>query len=142
MIRTCSFIKRDGVRCKIKTPNTYCSIHMKECSICYEKLHTEETKKIECNHFFHKRCIDDWFERENTCPLCRHKVDLNKFQVQIANNPLLIEMNVKFFLEKLRDLEGKGKFTGNKLFIDAINKDTAGVYKYHDGELLGTFKLS
>jgi len=142
MIRNCSFIKRDGFRCKSKTYEEFCNIHNKECSICYEKLYTLDTKKTDCNHTFHKTCIDTWCERDNTCPLCRQTIYHEKFNVQIANNPLLADMNVKFFLEKLRELEDKNKFTGNKLYLDIINKETAGVYSYHNGILLGTFTLN
>ena len=28
-------------------------------------------KKLRCFHKFHKKCIEKWFKRSYTCPLCR-----------------------------------------------------------------------
>ena len=43
----------------------------KECSICLEEIEeTDDIKKLmNCNHFFHKSCIDTWSNNNNTCPL-------------------------------------------------------------------------
>jgi hypothetical protein len=44
----------------------------KECSICLEEFKKDEKlMKIECHHYFHRKCIDDWFNINITCPLCR-----------------------------------------------------------------------
>ncbi|ORY63719.1 hypothetical protein LY90DRAFT_505165 [Neocallimastix californiae] len=46
-----------------------------KCSICllnYEE--DEELRKLICSHFFHKRCIDNWFKNSSTCPICRMDV--------------------------------------------------------------------
>ncbi len=44
------------------------------CSIC---LTESSLKKVElpCKHTFDYECISAWFERMNTCPLCRQKVE-------------------------------------------------------------------
>ena len=47
-----------------------------------------------------------------------------------------------FFLEHLRTLEHENKFNGNKLSIDIIDQNTAGIYNFHTYELLGSFKLN
>lgn len=46
-----------------------------ECSICLENLKVGEYQKtLECNHCFHKKCIDHWFRKNNdVCPMCRFK---------------------------------------------------------------------
>jgi hypothetical protein len=54
----------------------------KECPICYDKI--EENvylRKLNCNHEFHKKCIDKWlftqfrqYKEEFTCPICRKNV--------------------------------------------------------------------
>ncbi|XP_023006825.1 NEP1-interacting protein-like 1 [Cucurbita maxima] len=50
-----------------------------ECSVCYESYEAEkggerEVAKIPCGHVFHKSCILTWFQRSNSCPLCRAKL--------------------------------------------------------------------
>jgi len=46
-----------------------------KCSIClldYEN--NDELRKLVCSHFFHKKCIDNWFNSSTTCPICRKDV--------------------------------------------------------------------
>lgn len=140
----CSFKKDDGKRCKLKTKNEYCHIHSnnKECSICYNKIPSKKNTILSCGHEFHSKCIEDWFERSSSCPLCREEIPPSKFKVAISDNPLLTTMDVRFFLEHLRILENKNKFNGNKLAIDVIDQNTGGVYNFHTGELLGSFRLN
>jgi hypothetical protein len=46
------------------------------CSICLEENVDYITN---CNHVFHKKCIDKW-KHNNTCPYCRKELKkLNKF---------------------------------------------------------------
>ncbi|KAJ9176312.1 hypothetical protein P3X46_011640 [Hevea brasiliensis] len=44
-----------------------------ECCVClcgYEA--EEEVSELSCKHFFHKGCLDKWFDnKHSTCPLCR-----------------------------------------------------------------------
>ncbi len=46
------------------------------CAICQDNLQPEqEGRKLNvCGHWFHKICIDTWFERNVHCPVCRHDV--------------------------------------------------------------------
>lgn len=46
------------------------------CSICQENFSVGEQVRIltHCNHRFHVLCIDNWFERNVHCPLCRHDI--------------------------------------------------------------------
>lgn len=41
-----------------------------ECSICYENL-IDNVIKTNCNHLYHKYCIETWTKQNDTCPLCR-----------------------------------------------------------------------
>ena len=42
------------------------------CSICLEPINEDNLEVTECNHRFHHICLQRWFERSNSCPLCRH----------------------------------------------------------------------
>tara|TARA_B100000989_G_C19342252_1_gene385483 strand:+ start:55 stop:471 length:417 start_codon:yes stop_codon:yes gene_type:complete len=47
-----------------------------ECSICKENFKCNEFYRglPECNHLFHKKCIDQWFfkSQKYECPYCRN----------------------------------------------------------------------
>ncbi|KAL3745898.1 hypothetical protein ACJRO7_014921 [Eucalyptus globulus] len=46
------------------------------CCICLEKLNgAEKVVEIPCSHLFHNKCIVEWLKRNNSCPLCRCKVE-------------------------------------------------------------------
>jgi len=47
------------------------------CSICLEDYSNTNEKicKIPCEHIFHKKCIKDWLEENNTCPECRTEIN-------------------------------------------------------------------
>ena len=45
------------------------------CPICLENYSTKEFKReLKCGHTFHKKCIDKWIKKYNTCPICREKI--------------------------------------------------------------------
>lgn len=45
------------------------------CPICYENYNEEEKLRVlNCKHYFHINCIDEWLERNSTCPICRVNV--------------------------------------------------------------------
>ena len=48
-----------------------------KCVICYELINNYENKILKCNHFFHKKCIDEWCKYNRNCPLCRSNIKLN-----------------------------------------------------------------
>ena len=49
------------------------------CTICQDDLPVGcQVRKIKsCGHQFHKNCIDQWFERNVKCPVCRHDIREN-----------------------------------------------------------------
>jgi hypothetical protein len=46
------------------------------CAICQDTIAegAQVRKLSHCNHFFHKTCVDDWFQRAAHCPVCRHDI--------------------------------------------------------------------
>jgi hypothetical protein len=49
----------------VKTPNL-------TCPICLEESNGNEYwKKLNCEHKFHKKCIEHWINTSNNCPVCR-----------------------------------------------------------------------
>lgn len=51
------------------------------CSICLEKLYSEEDIEsnydiiqLNCKHMFHKECLDPWIVNNKNCPLCKNNL--------------------------------------------------------------------
>lgn len=40
------------------------------CCICLDE-NKENIKTLLCGHKYHKKCIEEWFTKEENCPLCR-----------------------------------------------------------------------
>ena len=46
------------------------------CLICHENFQIGEFKRKlppECNHTYHKKCIDKWLKKRSSCPICRNE---------------------------------------------------------------------
>jgi hypothetical protein len=62
---------------KLESPYVYDGTDENDCDICkinYKK--DDHIRKLKCNHYYHKNCIDEWLKRgtinnPNTCPICR-----------------------------------------------------------------------
>ncbi|KAG0438291.1 E3 ubiquitin-protein ligase [Dictyocoela muelleri] len=47
------------------------------CSICLNDYNPKEMIKIlPCDHHFHEGCIDEWFNIDDICPLCKKPINL------------------------------------------------------------------
>ena len=44
-----------------------------DCTICLQSLEPQAVK-LRCAHVFHKKCIQEWFLGNKTCPLCRANI--------------------------------------------------------------------
>ena len=69
-----------------------------KCIICLDKLKEKEEEekksekdenkrqiaKLKCNHYFHKKCISNWFDEKPDCPICRGTVVTNEETVDIT----------------------------------------------------------
>lgn len=58
------------------------------CGICYDNYLSDKViLKLNCDHIFHKECLDEWWKRINIklCPYCR-KVNNNLVIVKNSSN--------------------------------------------------------
>lgn len=46
------------------------------CAICQDTIaEGDQVRKLNhCDHFFHRSCVDTWFQRNVRCPVCRHDI--------------------------------------------------------------------
>jgi len=44
-----------------------------DCCICMDDIKNDNFK-TECDHVFHKECLDEWLKNSSTCPICRSQV--------------------------------------------------------------------
>ena len=85
-----------------------------DCAICLCNC-SKDTKccQLECGHVFHTSCIFTWFEKHDTCPMCRmqvkqmkkreRKVRLPSVNIVAAMERMVVEtyMMIKMRLESL-----------------------------------------
>ncbi len=52
------------------------------CSICLDGIikSDKKTRKLECNHYYHNLCIDQWLQSKQSCPLCLRTVNTETVQ--------------------------------------------------------------
>ena len=48
-----------------------------QCAICHEQyLDNENVRKLTtCSHSFHSQCIENWFNEQYNCPICREVIE-------------------------------------------------------------------
>ncbi len=112
----CLEITLKGKQCKKrKRGESYCWIHYKDCSICYNEINDKTT--LGCNHSFCKECIYRWITKSGTCPMCRtmttYPERLDAINHNVNNGTLITVTNYRFtldselfpdFMEYTRDL--------------------------------------
>jgi hypothetical protein len=49
---------------------------LSNCVICLEEFKSDnKIREINhCKHSFHVKCIDEWFVKNNSCPVCRYNI--------------------------------------------------------------------
>jgi hypothetical protein len=57
--------------------------HNDVCPICFQKM--SSARITPCNHFFHGTCLRKWLYVQEYCPLCHHKLTLQKTPEQEEN---------------------------------------------------------
>lgn len=58
------------------------------CVICIDNIDitNSDTSKIDCNHIFHKSCIDEWLNINQKCPICIRNIVDYKSSIVKNNN--------------------------------------------------------
>ena len=70
--------KIDRLKLQIDELNTrYIGLLDGDCNICYEKIENP-VMEPSCQNVFCGKCLLKWLESNNTCPLCRESVKVNK----------------------------------------------------------------
>ena len=82
------------------------------CSVCLGdiNLFDREVSILNCGHFFHDNCLNDWLKQQMNCPECRAIVTRGEFARNIfpkVNDEILSQW--KSLKDKCGDLE-KEKF--------------------------------
>ena len=54
-------------------------VDVDECCICTEPLHQDLVNIAPCQHQFHQLCINDWLNKNMTCPKCRADVEIKSY---------------------------------------------------------------
>lgn len=85
----CSATTARGEMCKnaCLTDCETCRVHaaLGECPICMESMTLRTSRRIDCNHRFHNKCIDRWKDQgKRTCPVCRKYFDCSRFKVSLS----------------------------------------------------------
>lgn len=62
------------------------------CSICLElfRITNELVCANHCNHIFHKTCLDEWLQQNETCPNCRTNLNRNNVFVNDGDETHII----------------------------------------------------
>ena len=81
---------------------------MATCSICLTDFEVDDTlcKLIVCKHEFHRECLEDWLQTENSCPLCRNVIKriFKGYSINFNSN-FLLKFKDNFF--EFVDIENK-----------------------------------
>ena len=102
MTHQCKGVCKNGQRCKKQILKAeYCKIHYEgECSICISNIRDCKSKRTSCGHFFHESCLEEWLNRDNTCPICRTEIGKHKhyiYEMRVTpdrSNPITYELHL------------------------------------------------
>lgn len=46
-----------------------------ECAVCLDGYDKDnEIRETSCGHMFHAACVDRWFARNRSCPMCTRAI--------------------------------------------------------------------
>lgn len=45
------------------------------CTICHEDYKNDDAiLRLPCRHEYHKKCLNEWFNKQKSCPMCRQRI--------------------------------------------------------------------
>lgn len=106
-----------------------------ECSVCLSKFEDIEILRLlpACKHAFHIDCVDKWFEKHSTCPLCRHKVSTEDLAVLTYSHSLRFltapsdlrqDSNLEIFVQREEDHNhGSSRFSIGGSFRSNVQRE-------------------
>ena len=70
----------------------------RECCICLKKILADETI-TKCQHYFHRKCLNSWFEYSINCPICRKYIEnsIAKARYYIRIFSVILTMIIIYF---------------------------------------------
>ena len=71
-----------------------------ECSICLSSIEKRALYVTECCHFFHEKCLSEWYLSHKTCPNCRNDIVLT---ILPLNEFEQFQRVIRRFVKKLLD---------------------------------------
>ncbi len=76
----------------IKSSKSNIIIEEETCAICMENVKKDgkQTIMLNCNHFYHKPCIDNWLINKNICPYCIQPVENYKPNIAKPDTQLYV----------------------------------------------------
>ena len=94
-----------------------------ECSICRSNwnLKDNDVIRLSCNHFFHKKCILEWFENNESCPICRCHHD-SCFNGERELGLDLLEQNRNHVMNMNRSNEVNVDSSGEKHYVAVVTQ--------------------
>ena len=64
-----------------------------KCSICFETINESDKKTLNCDHHYHRNCINTWLVEQDTCPLCRAPQGTREETRSSREDPFMTALN-------------------------------------------------
>lgn len=145
--------RNDILICKTANIPLVTPVEIVDCFICYEiaianevqpsKLRAQQhyIKLCTCDGWIHKQCLDEWYAKTTTCPICRTYMSKNyALSVEIINRYrsfLYVYLFIKRYMYSLMKICATLVFIGN-LYLSVMHKyiiqdDDDDIYFANDG---------
>jgi hypothetical protein len=65
------------------------------CPICWVDLNEAELKTLQCEHTFHKACIETWITFHESCPYCRTSLKQDRLPISLYDELIGHDGNIE-----------------------------------------------